>query len=396
MQTHRPRIAVVGGGIIGLAIARSLALLGAGVTVFEQKRLGSGTSSTSFAWINSNGKSPVSYHALNCAGIAEHATLQQQCRTEARWFDACGTFEWAGDATQQQRLDERAAKLQALGYPAAPVSPAFVRARIPELQLADAHAPVWHFPSEGLIAPSILMAHLWAEARAAGASAHEHTEVRAIDERADGVTLELESGERWTGDLCVLATGRWTARLAATFGVGLAMVDAERQDRVACGFLASTDPQLAQLHSNLIGPDLNVRPDGGGRLLLQALDLDDRADPANPPAIDSDIARELLHRLHGWFGNTGGARIERIMVGQRSRPADGLPAIGFVTPKRRAYVAATHSGMTLGPLLGRLIADELVTERRDALLADFAPDRLIGHDASEFSPIATVRFPAEQ
>ncbi|WP_246794958.1 NAD(P)/FAD-dependent oxidoreductase [Burkholderia perseverans] len=396
MQTHSPRIAVIGGGVIGLAIARSLAQLGAAVTILERSRPGAGTSSTSFAWVNSNGKAPASYHRLNCAGMAEHAVLQQRAGSEARWFDACGTFEWAADAAGQQRLDERVRKLQALDYPAAEVSPGFVRARIPEWRIASHAGPIWHFPSEGLLDPAILMAYLWSDARASGAVLHQQAEVLEVNERADGVSLRLAAGEAWNGDFCVLATGRWTARLVASLGIGLAMVDAERRDRVACGFLASTDPQLVQLRSNLIGPDLNVRPDGGGRLLLQAVDLDDQADPANPPAPDSEIGREMLRRLHGWFDNTAHARIERLVVGQRSRPADGLPAIGFLTPRRRAYVAATHSGMTLGPLLGRLVAEELVHERRDALLADFAPDRLLNRDPGEFSPIASIHFPAEQ
>lgn len=83
-------------------------------------------------------------------------------------------------------------------------------------------------------------------------------------------------------------------------------------------------------------------------------------------------------------------------MGQRSRPADGLPAVGFLTPKQKAYVVATHSGMTLGPLLGRLVAQEIVQGQRDPLLADYAPDRLLGRNASEFAPIETIHFPAAQ
>ncbi|ALK30746.1 NAD(P)/FAD-dependent oxidoreductase [Burkholderia plantarii] len=396
MQTSSPRIAVVGGGVIGLSIARALARRGAQVTLFEQARLGAGTSRTSYAWVNSNGKTPPSYHRLNCAGIAEHAALQQEAHSEARWFDPSGTFEWASDAAAQRRLEQRVSSLKALDYPTAEVSHAFVQARLPELRLAPGTGQIWHFPSEGLLDASVLMAYLWAQARAAGAVLHEQAEIRDLSERADGVTLRFGANDSWQGDYCVLATGRWTSRLVATLGIGLAMVDAERRDRVACGFLASTDAQLVQLRSNLIGPDLNVRPDGGGRLLLQATDLDDQADPAAPPAPDGEIGRELLRRLHAWFDHTAHARIERLVVGQRSRPADGLPAVGFVTPRQRAYVVATHSGMTLGPLLGRLVADELVTGQRAALLADFAPDRLLNRDPGEFSPVASVSFPAEQ
>jgi glycine/D-amino acid oxidase-like deaminating enzyme len=63
----------------------------ADVTVFERDRIGAGTSSRTFAWVNSNGKSPESYHELNLAGIREHEQLQDTTTTEGRWFFRTGT-----------------------------------------------------------------------------------------------------------------------------------------------------------------------------------------------------------------------------------------------------------------------------------------------------------------
>ncbi len=39
------------------------------------------------------------------------------------------------------------------------------------------------------------------------------------------------------------------------------------------------------------------------------------------------------------------------------------------------HVAVTHSGVTLGPLLGRLLAEELLGGAPAAQLAPFRPDR---------------------
>lgn len=339
MTSSAPRIAVIGAGVIGLSVTRSLARLGAQVSILEQSRLGAGTSSTTFAWINSNGKRPDSYHALNCAGMAEHRALQADSIGEARWLDVCGTYEWAIDAARQAQLEARASALKALGYAVEAISRASLQQRIPELRI---------------------------DARSHGAVLHEHTGVVDIAETPDGVTLELSScraGNAGKAIIACFATGRWTPELMPALGVSLAMLDPNRPDKRACGFLASTDPQFVQLRANLIGPELNVRPDGGGRLLLQATDLDDRADPVHQAAVDGYIGREMLARLRRLFANTEHARIERLSVGQRSRPADGLPAVGFVTARQRAYVVATHSGMTLGPLLGRLVAEELVHQK---------------------------------
>jgi D-hydroxyproline dehydrogenase subunit beta len=396
MQNTGPRIAIIGGGVIGLSVARAASLLGARVTVFEQAHLGAGTSSTTFAWINSNGKNPASYHRLNCAGMDEHRLLQRDCRTDARWLHECGTYEWTASVPEQDRLEARLQSLKSLGYAVEEVSRAHLQARMPELRVDPRAGTIWSFPDEALVTPSMLMAHLWAEAREQGARLHEYTEVTDVREASNGVSLQLSSGDVWEGDYCVLATGRWTPHVIASLDVSLPMLDANRRDKRACGFLVSTSPQLLQLGANLISPELNVRPDGGGRLLLQATDLDDLADPAQPAAIDGYIGEEFLRRLRRLFANTAHARIERLSIGQRSRPADGLPAVGFVTEQKRAYVAASHSGMTLGPLFGRLVAQELIAGERDALLTDYSPARLLNRDLKEFSPVASIHFPAEQ
>ncbi len=180
------------------------------------------------------------------------------------------------------------------------VSP-FVQARIPELNVAPANQNVWHFSSEGLVIPSILLAYIFGpKLGLRKLSCSEHTQVTDVIEKANGVSLHLSSNEKcekWDGDFCIIATGRWTPSLVAALGVNLAMVDAHRKDKIACGFLAVTDPQLVQLRANLISPLLNVRPEGYGRLLLQAPGLYDRADPTQPATADGEVAHEILHRV---------------------------------------------------------------------------------------------------
>jgi glycine/D-amino acid oxidase-like deaminating enzyme len=69
-------VVVVGAGVIGAAVAFRLAQAGARVTVLEgADRVGAGTSGRSFAWTNSNGKTPREYHDLNVAGLQAHAAL---------------------------------------------------------------------------------------------------------------------------------------------------------------------------------------------------------------------------------------------------------------------------------------------------------------------------------
>ncbi|WP_058973288.1 NAD(P)/FAD-dependent oxidoreductase [Type-D symbiont of Plautia stali] len=389
------KIAIIGGGVIGLAVARALALQGVQVTLFEQQHIGAGTSSTTFAWVNSNGKQPLSYHQLNALSMEEHVKLQLTQPNGLRWLETCGTWEWAAEGEAQQHLLQRATSLQSLGYPAREVTPDQLQREIPELRPQAVSGAVWHFPTESVLHPALYLARLWSEARAHGAILHQHQAIQRIAEQADGVTLQLESGEQWQGDCVVIATGRWANQLLNTLDVDLALLDTSKPNAVACSFLARTAPQPLSLSANLIAPQLNVRPDGGGRLLLQALELDDLADPAAPPSTQSAIAEQFRERYQSLFADAGELQIEKIVVGQRARPADGLPAMGYVTPQQRVYVAVTHSGITLSPLIGRLVAEELVQDHASDLLADFRPQRLMGRSASDFMPIKR-NFPAAQ
>ncbi|MCU5775273.1 FAD-binding oxidoreductase [Erwiniaceae bacterium BAC15a-03b] len=395
-MTQNKRVAVIGAGVLGLSVARSLALAGAKVTIFERDHIGAGTSTTTYAWVNSNGKSPESYHHLNVAAMHEHQKLQQQASSEGRWLIKSGTCEWATDAAQQEKLHTRVSKLLKLNYPAQAISREQLKTRVPEIRLEARAGEIWHFPEECLLFPTIFLAHLWEEARQHGAQLHTNCDVIDIQENEQGAKLELANGEIWQGDSVVLATGRWSQALMASLGLQLALIDANQPNKIACGFIATTAPLLTQLQTNLITPALNVRPDGGGRLLLQAPDLDHLANPAAPPNAEGWIGQEMLSRLRRTFDNMDSARIERIAIGQRSRPADGLPGIGYVTPQRRVYLMVTHSGMTLAPLLGRLGAEEVIHDRRSALLDDFAPDRLLGKSAQDFPAFSTLHFPAAQ
>ena len=171
-------------------------------------------------------------------------------------------------------------------------------------------------------------------------------------------------------DRVVVAVGRWTGPLLASAGVPLAMAQYTEPGDVTVGYLCVTEPVPTALPCLVTSPRLNVRPEGGGRLLLQALDLDATADPGPTSlAADSDLGKEFLSRLTGVLRHTAHARLERIMVGQRAMPADGLTVVGPVPDRPGVYVVATHSGVTLAPVLGEGVAKE-IAEDPEPLFAD--------------------------
>jgi glycine/D-amino acid oxidase-like deaminating enzyme len=56
-------------------------------------------------------------------------------------------------------------------------------------------------------------------------------------------------------------------------------------------------------------------------------------------------------------------------------PEDGVTVAGPVPGYANAWTIVTHSGITMGPLLGRLIAEEMIGGATDPRLAGFRPER---------------------
>ena len=387
------RIAVIGLGVLGAGVARSLTLLGAEVTVFERAAALAGTSATSFAWTNSHNKNPRSYHDLNVAGMAEHDALAHRPAGAPNWLVRKGNLEWAEDAAGAERLVASVAELVARDYPVEWISREQARELVPDLRVPSDVEDIAYYPTEGHVFPALLVSRLWAEARDHGAELRCPATVTGLSEVPGGVRIELSDGVA-EADAVVIAAGRWTEALTASAGHRVPMADPDAAGTATVGLLGYTNPLPSRLDRVLTTPRLNVRPDGGGRLIVQGLDLDADADPANPPAVDGEHASQLCRRLTDLLAGTAGARLESLRVGQRAMPADGLTVAGFLGDSGRVYTIATHSGITLGPLLGRIAAQELLTGDPDDALADFRPQRLIGR--AELPTLRPARFAGQQ
>ncbi len=371
---------VIGGGIIGASTAFRLAQAGAQVTLLEKGRLASGTSSTSFAWMNSNNKAPIEYHRLNLGGMSEHAALAEELG-RASWLHLDGNVIWEDPALAgvsepvvPVRGEGFASKMRRLGewgYPIEMLTPAELAWINPDIRVHDGVERVAYFPTEGWIDVPLLVATLARAAERHGANIQTGQEVvEIIREGSWVVGVRTSGGDLISADVVVSCAGRWTDQVTALTGTAIPMAP-------TLGLLAISKPVATTLRSLVHTTSVNIRPDGGSRVMIASYGHDDYLTP--------DTSEEMLHRYAGEIMDRAAkilpaledGSIESIRLGIRAMPQDHYPVVGPIPGLEGLYVIATHSGVTMGPFLGRLAAREILTGAIDERLYPYRPSRLV-------------------
>ena len=366
-------IAVVGAGIIGAATADRLCRAGARVTLLDAGPPGHGASGTSLAWLNSGNKDPRGYHDLSVRGIAEWGRLAGEFGTPS-WYVPTGSIAWAATDDARADLARRVARLRGRDYPAAELTAAELAELEPHLRLpAGAHAAF--FPAEGFLYGGPAAQALVARAQAGGAEVRTGVPVTAVDSDGAAVTgLRLAGGDRVAADAYVFCAGAATPDLLAGIGVTVALEPGAAPGSPAPCLVAHAATGTDLLRRVVQSAGLSMRPLSPPGLYLEAGDLNADVDVhTGPAAVDRHVA-ELLGRAAAVLPalDRHGPADGRICV--RPLPVDGLPIVGRLPAAGNAYLVVTHSGMTLGALLGRLVAAELLGEPQPEL-APYRPDR---------------------
>lgn len=375
------RIVIIGGGIIGASICYRLARRGAEVTLIERVGPAAGATGASFAWINASfTKQPRDYYDLNRHGVDAFRALHQELGPELSvvWS---GTIEWYANAARAAELRRMVQIQQAWGYPISFIEPPALARLEPRVRF-DVGATATLAETEGHVDAAAATRLLLRRAQAAGARIIHPCNVERIISRADHYLLRTTEGEI-TGSTLVLACGIETERMAAMAGVSIPLVPAP-------GIVMRTTPQPAVIRHLLVTEDVHLRRQIDGRVVIGD-DYGPPATPAHQPLATqpADFSNRQIALRHGrrmlaaaarHVPSVAGVPIESVRLCWRPMPRDSYPVIGFAGPAsagRRLYVAVTHSGVTLGPLFGRLATAEILDGVEVDLLAPYRPGRFL-------------------
>lgn len=368
-----PRCVVVGAGIIGTLAALRLAQAGAEVVLVDANSPGSGTSGSSFAWVNASSKEWPPYFDLNAAGLGAYQQLIAEF-APAAWFVQSGHLEWEEAPQAQETLFERTRQLRDWGYPTTLLSRQRVLAELePDLRIGKEVESVVLHPSEGYVYPLLFIADMLRTLRKLGVGILDNTRVVGLDTRAARVEgVVLESGEHIKADVVVSCCGVGTSDLVGDLGIAVPLMNTDRGSP-AVGFLVVSSPVTADVRHVIKAPGVNVRSEGAGRLLLHSFQVDREIDVSAAP-LDGYQTREVLDRAAEVVPALSKGRAISSTVCIRPLPVDGISVVGWAPTVEGLYVIVTHSGVTLAPLLAGFAVKEIAGETEE-LLNPFRPDR---------------------
>jgi glycine oxidase len=362
MSSERPAdVVVVGGGVIGLAVAWRARGLGMSVTVLERDECGQGTSRVAAGML-----APVAEVEFGEAG---RRVLELGLRSASAWpsfaeelaaaagtaveLMRSGTLLVARDEDEAREAERQLAFRESLGLRVERLRASAARALEPAL--APTVRLALSVPDDHAVDPRDVLAALRAACESAGVTLREHALVARVEldsagERVTGV--ELADGERVGAGQLVLAAGPWAGQLA-----GLPEGARVPVRPVKGQILRLRDPAGPGLVTRVVRFEGGyVLPRGDGRYVLGGT-VEERGFDLAPTA---GAAYEMLRVARELVPGVSELEIEELSVGLRPGTPDNAPAIGPGALEGLIWATGHYrNGILLAPLTAELVAGML-------------------------------------
>lgn len=368
---------IVGGGIVGCAVAERLARAGLAICLLERDVLGGAATAASMGHlvVLDDDTAELSLSAYSCARWRD---LAPQLPAAAE-YRSTGTLWIARDAAEMDEAARKRKRLASAGVDGELVSPAQL-ARL-EPALAPRLAGGLRVAADAVVYPPVAAAWLAQRAVAAGAQVHCGTEVRAI---GDGGVL-LANGGRLRARHVIVANGCAVPRLLADVPVH------QRKGHLLITTRArpAVNHQLVELGymQSAHGSDgesvaFNVQPRPTGQLLLGSTrQSDDHGSGVTPR-----LLRRLVARAQEFLPALARMTALRAWTGFRPATPDHRPLIGAWPARQGVWLACGHEGLGVTTALGtadllaaQLLGLPLPFDARPYAPARFAPDAELAH-----------------
>jgi glycine oxidase len=351
-------VIVVGGGIIGCAVADILSSRGASVHVIDPRPLGGGATQASGGMLApyAEGAHAPALEALGARSLALHAALAARLGPEVP-FLAAGSLHVAFDDAETSGLEALAEGHRRRGIESLMLTGAQARELEPGLSAGCACALL--IPSHALVGALALARHAWTAASSRGGRWTTGRVTRIHSCGGAGLRVESSAGPLSAGRV-VLAAGSWAPQVTID-GVAPLPVRPLRGQLLHLRMSPATDATSWGGASRIVwasGCYLVPWPDGSMLVGATTEDVgyDERATAA--------AVRDLLGAAAEVLPSAWHAEFLGVRVGLRPASPDELPIIGASSRVPGLVYATGHhrNGVLLAPLTAELVAKAIAGE----------------------------------
>ena len=373
-------VVIVGGGVIGLTVARALVLRGlSDVLLIERSSLGAESSSAAAGMLAPQAEANLAddFFHLACQSRdmypAFAAALLEETGIDIE-LDTTGTLYLAFTGDDADELEKRYEWQSQAGLAVEILSGE--EARRLEPAISENVCAVLKFPLDGQVENRRLISALAASTEKLGVRLATGTTVTTLKTDHRGVAGVETSRGFVSTDTVVIAGGAWTSLLGLTAISGKTTSDRRLPNlciepvrgQMLC---FEANPQIAR--HVVYTPRGYLVPRRDGRLLTgsttEHAGFDNRVTAEGVSSLLS-AALEISPRI-------GALHLAASWAGLRPRAADGLPVLGHYAEIDGLFYATGHyrNGILLAPITGDLIAGAIVDKVASTSLAIFSPDR---------------------
>ena len=369
-MAQRSDIVVIGGGIIGLAIARRLCQSGSAVTVLEQHRTGRGASWAAAGMLAPHCEfdEPDPYFILCRTGLERYAGFVESLREETGRpidFNSTGMIYPALSGGEQARLETRYERHRRNGVY---VERLTVReARRLEPNLSNRIRMALRYPDDHQVENRDVVAALAQSVRLRGGVICEGVTARKIVLDGNRVAGVDTTDGLWNTPTVVNAMGcraRYLEGIATAHRIPIRPVRGQ--------ILALRTGAATPFKHTIYTGGAYLVPRSDGRLIVGA--TVEEAGFRDEVTLGGVMqlfrsALELAPGLKSW-------PLDSTWSGLRPVARDGWPVLGAMgTPGLYAASGHGRNGILLAPLTGDLIAETILHERVPPIMRPFLPDR---------------------
>src|SRR5215470_6520105 len=340
-------VAVLGGGVIGCAIARELARGGVRVALFERRRIAAEASSAAAGMLGVQGETED--EVMLRLGVESRAlfpalleTLRAESGTAVEFWRS-GTLYLAFNSAEAASLEARGAWQRAAGADSERLVPRQIWALEPAVSRRVRAGAL--YPLDARVDSGALTHALARAAASAGCAVREGEEVKSVVAEQGRIAGVATSAGRVACDAVINAMGAWAGRVRGTTPLPVQPVR---------GQMAVVQAVRPPFRHAVYSPRGYAVARRDGRVLLgstrEPVGFDKRVTGGGIASI-LDAALELSPAL-------GGLPLVDAWAGLRPGSVDGRPIIGADPAVRGYYVATGHyrNGVLLAPLTARLVA----------------------------------------